>query len=82
MRRLSHAVFYISGKQEQLFKADAKTNGTHLVGSDCLVADLPVYGAFDDARHQLGNVFVLLLFTRDFLNCKLNKWRQTKYTSR
>lgn len=46
-----------------------KTNRPHLIGSDCLVADLPVYGALDDTRHQLGNIFVLFLLTRDFLNC-------------
>lgn len=42
----------------------------YLVGSHCLVANLPVDGTLNDAWHQLGNIFVIFFLTWYFLHCK------------
>lgn len=42
----------------------------YLIGSHCLVADLPADGTFNDARHQLGNVFVIFFLAWNLLHYK------------
>lgn len=62
--------FSLEVNKNKHYKAGYTQTKTYLVGSHCLVADLPVNGAFHDARHQLGNVFVIFVFAWNFLNCK------------
>lgn len=49
-----------------------KGNKTYLIGSHCFVAYLPVDGTLNDARHQLGNVFVVFFLTWNLLCCEEN----------
>lgn len=50
--------------------AEGKERTTmYLIGSHCFVADLPVDGTFNDARHQLGNIFVVFVLTWNLLRC-------------
>lgn len=42
----------------------------YLVVSHCFVADLPVDGTFNDARHQLGNILVLFVLAWNFFHCE------------
>lgn len=51
---------------------------TYLIGAHGFVAYLPVDGTLNDARHQLGNVFVIFFFIWYLFRCTNRKVHELK----
>lgn len=66
----ANTLFFLPSPPAKVGHEQTKKDDTYLVWSHSLVADLSVDGTFNDARHQLGNVFVVFFLTGNLLHCE------------